>query len=81
MARRAARRALRRPVARPGGRYLHDDLVPLSILRTVSEPAPIVRPQIVAQPWWSTVALWVVGLCFLGVAIFLLGFVGWNAMR
>ena len=55
-------------------------LVPLAILRTASEPAPIVRPQIVAQPWWSTVALWVVGLCFLGVAIFL-GIVGWNAMR
>lgn len=80
MARRASRRAARRPDAGPVGRYRHDDLVPLAILRSVSEPAPIVRPRIVAQPWWSTVALWVVGLCFLGVAIFL-GIVGWNAMR
>ena len=79
MARRASRRAVRRPAA-PVGRYLHDDLVPLAILRTVSEPAPIVRPEIVALPWWSSAALWVVGVCFLGVAIFL-GVVAWNAMH
>lgn len=49
--------------------------MPLTVLRTLSEPAkivrpPIVRPQIVAQPWWSTVALWAIGLCFVAVAIF-----------
>jgi hypothetical protein len=64
---------------RPAGRYLHDDLVPLTVLRKVSEPAPIVRPRIVAQPWWSSAALWVVGVCFLAVAIFL-GFVACSAL-
>jgi hypothetical protein len=62
------------------GRYHHDDLVPMSVLRTVSEPAPIMRPQIVSQPWWSRVALCVIGLCFVAVAI-LLGLVAWSALR
>lgn len=57
----------------------------MSVLRKVSEPAPIVRPhivrpQVVAQPWWSTVALWVIGLCFLAVAIFV-GVVVFAGMR
>jgi hypothetical protein len=85
MARRASRRALRQPAGRPVGRYLHDDLVPLSVLRTVSQPARIVRPHIVRpqiadQPSWSTVALWVIGLCFVAVAIFV-GIVAWIAVR
>jgi hypothetical protein len=80
MARRASRRAARQPAGRPVGRYLHDDLVPMSVLRTVSEPAPVVRPQIVSQPWWSRFALWVIGLCFLAVAIFV-GIVAWTSMR
>jgi len=45
----------------------------------VSEPAPIVRTQILAQPWWSTVTLWTVVLCFLAVAIFVSVLV-WSAM-
>jgi hypothetical protein len=69
----------RRPPERLPGRYIHDDLVPLAVVRKVCEPAPTVRPRIVAQPWWSTAALWTVGLCFLAVAI-LLGFAVWNAM-
>src|SRR5258708_4453328 len=85
MARRASRRAVREVAARPPGRYRHDDLVPLTVLRKVSEPAPIVRPHIVrakvvAQPWWSTVTLWVIGLCFVVVAIFV-GIVAWIAVR
>jgi hypothetical protein len=80
MARRSSRRAARRPPFRAVGRYLHDDLVPMSVLRTLSRPAPIVRPQIVAQPRWSTVALTAIGLCVLAVAVFV-GFVAAGALR
>jgi hypothetical protein len=54
--------------------------VPLAILRAASERAPTVRPQLVAQSWWSTVALSAIGLCFLAVAIFV-GVVACGALR
>ena len=71
MARRASRRAVRRPAGRRWVGTFTTISCHSSVLRTVSQPAPIVRPPaIMAQPRWSTVALWVIGLCFLAVAIF-----------
>jgi hypothetical protein len=52
----------------------------MSVLRTVTEPAPIVRTQLMAQTRWSTVALTAIGLCFLAVAVFV-GIVACSALR